>query len=73
MLRVKSLDRKADMRRKIQLGGLVIKAQLENESTNVLFGLLLDAKEKLEELDCEKIRQHWRIKGDLAFSSEKEI
>ena len=39
--------RKTDIRRKIQLGGLVVKADLADEPAALLLGLLLEAKEKL--------------------------
>lgn len=65
------MDRKADAHRKIKLGGLIIKAALESEPTNVLLGLLLEAKEKLQQENSEKIRRHWRIRGDLAFTENQ--
>lgn len=55
--------RKADTRRKIQLGGLIVKAGLEEESSSVLLGLLFDAKNKMS---IEKDR--WRELGDIEFS-----
>lgn len=66
------MDRKADAHRKIKLGGLIIKAELEAESTNILLGILLEAKEKLQQEQGEKVRQHWKIKGDLALTQETE-
>lgn len=63
--RMKDLDRKQDTRRKIQLGGLVKKSGLENETTAVLYGLLLEAKEKLESETGEQTRSEWRLLGDL--------
>ena len=41
------IDRKADARRKIQLGGLIMKAGLDEEPAAVLLGLLLEAAETL--------------------------
>ena len=70
--RMRNLERKEDTRRKIQLGGLVKKAGLENESTAVLYGLLLDAVEKLQTEAAEKFRSEWKIKGELAFTREKQ-
>jgi len=69
--RLKTLERKLETRRKIQLGGLIKKAGLDNESTAVLYGLLLDAQEKLQNLG-DDVRDDWRIKGDLAFTAEKD-
>lgn len=54
--------RKADTRRKIQLGGLVVKAGLGEESSSVLLGLLCDAKHKIL---AEK--EKWRQLGDNEF------
>ena len=70
--RMKILERKQDTRRKIQLGGLVKKAGLDNESTAVLFGLLLEAVESLQGGDAESIKSRWRLKGDIAFTMTNE-
>ena len=59
--------RKADVRRKIQLGGLVVKADLADESTTLLLGLLLEAKEKLDSAQNEQYREAWSKRGDEAF------
>ena len=69
--RMKNQERKEDTRRKIQLGGLVKKAGLENESTAVLFGLLLEAAEKLQATNSDHVRTGWKIKGDLVFTNEQ--
>ncbi|NNM59277.1 MAG: conjugal transfer protein TraD [Legionellales bacterium] len=69
---MKIQERKEDTRRKIQLGGLVKKAGLENESTAILYGMLLEAAENLSSNDAEKIRTRWKIKGDLAFTREQK-
>jgi len=71
-MRMKNLERKQDTRRKIQLGGLVKKAGLDNESTAVLLGLLLESKEKLEEEGADKIKRNWQIKGDIALTLEHD-
>ena len=65
--------RKADTRRKIQLGGLVIKAGLADEESNVLLGLLLEAKSKLaDDALGEQQRQRWAHAGGAAFRMEQE-
>jgi hypothetical protein len=69
--RMKNLERKQDTRRKIQLGGLIKKAGLDGETTAVLYGLLLEAQEKLQSNQSDDIRDDWRIKGDLALTNEK--
>jgi hypothetical protein len=66
-MNMQRLNRKQDTRRKIQLGGLIKKAGLENESTAVLYGLLLEAKENL----CSK-KGEWQLKGDIAFTREQK-
>ena len=62
------LERKAQTRRKIQLGGLIIKAGLSEEATAVLYGLLLEAAEKLQSEDAIIKREQWRLMGDLGFT-----
>lgn len=69
--RVKTTDRKQDTRRKIQMGGLVKKAGLDSETTAVLFGMLLDCKEKLSSDESSQFKNHWQVKGDLALMEEK--
>jgi hypothetical protein len=71
--RMKTLERKQDTRRKIQLGGLIKKAALDEETTAVLYGLLLEAQEKLQTTEANNIRQDWRIRGDLALTAEKKL
>jgi hypothetical protein len=71
MQRLKSTERKQETRQKIQWGGLVKKAELESESTAVLYGLLLEAHEKLSGPEADKIRQAYRIKGDIALTEEQ--
>lgn len=70
---MKTLERKQDTRRKIQLGGLVKKAGLSEESTAVLLGLLLDAAEILQSESAQSRRDHWRIKGDLELTARLQI
>lgn len=66
--RMKTIERKQDTRRKIQLGGLIKKAGLDGETTAVLFGLLLEAQEKLQTKKADKVRLEWRIKGDIGLT-----
>lgn len=67
-------DRKTQTRRKIQLGGLITKAGLAEESTAVLYGLLLEATEKLQSEDALAVREQWRMLGDIAFTKmEKSL
>ena len=66
--RMKTLERKLDTRRKIQLGGLVKKAGLDDIPTATLLGLLLEAAELLDSEESEAIKNRWRLKGDIALT-----
>ena len=61
--RIKTIERKQDTRLKIQLGELVKKAGLDQEDRVVIFGLLLEAVEKLEGNQAEQQRQAWKNRG----------
>jgi hypothetical protein len=63
-------ERKLDTRRKIQFGGLVIKAGLDNEDLAVVLGVLTAAARVLKGPNGEQSRQGWRELGDKAFSGE---
>ena len=67
--RMKNIERKQDTRRKIQLGGLIKKVGLDNESTAVLLGMLLESYEELNSLNGEDARQRWLLKGQLELLS----
>ena len=57
--------RKAETRRKIELGGLVVKAQMDQYSKAIILGALLDA---LENLKRDKTYQTvYRSKGEAEF------
>jgi hypothetical protein len=64
-------ERKKDTREKIQLGGLIKKVALHEQPPAVLLGLLLEAKEKLESNIGDKIREGYRLKGDIVFTRER--
>lgn len=57
--------RKADTRRKIQLGGLIVKAGLSEESSSVILGFLHEAK-----INLDAQRKHWQLLGDAIFQNE---
>ena len=67
MQRVADAERRRDTRRKIQLGGLVIKAGLEGEDAAVILGLLAAAKRVLSGKHAADARQRWKDLGDQAF------
>ncbi|MFJ6327497.1 MULTISPECIES: conjugal transfer protein TraD [unclassified Rhizobium] len=57
MARTATTDaRKKDAREKIELGGLIVKAGLRYEKRALLFGALLELKEKLMDGDSERVR-----------------
>lgn len=62
------MERKQDTRRKIQLGGLIKKAGLNDLPTAVILGLLLEAAEQLETEQAQETLKRWRLKGDIALS-----
>jgi hypothetical protein len=61
--------RKADTRRKIQLGGLVIKAGLAAEDLAVLLGMLASGAKVLKGSDAADSRRRWKEIGDRLFGS----
>jgi hypothetical protein len=68
MQRVVDVDRRLDTRRKIQLGGLVIKAGLADEEPAVILGLLTAAKRALNSQNAAESRYRWKEIGDKAFN-----
>lgn len=73
-LRILTLEkekaRKADVHRKIKMGGLVVKSGLDTLSTAELLGLLLEAKTRIEqESTCTS---HWQTLGDKAMLEDTE-
>lgn len=64
------MDRKSDARKKIQLGGLFIKAGLENmhpKEAYILYGMLLDCKRALNKKP--ELKERW---GNLGQELLKE-
>lgn len=57
--------RKQDTRRKIELGGLVIKSELSQYNKDVILGALIDAVNQL--LDNPDLKRLWQLKGQQAF------
>ena len=63
--------RKQDAHRKIQMGGLVVKAKLDylhDKDKAILLGILVDAKAKLEGEDGDWFYSYYRRKGHEAFN-----
>jgi hypothetical protein len=62
-------ERKADTRRKIQLGGLVVKAGLSAEDTAVVLGMLASGARVLKGPSAADSRRRWKEIGDRLFGS----
>lgn len=60
--------RKADTRHKIQLGGLIVKAGMDSESSALLLGLLVSAREAINGPNGAAIREKWQTVGDKFFA-----
>jgi hypothetical protein len=63
------MDRKEDTRKKIQLGGLFIKAGLDHmhpQDAYILYGMLLDCKRALE--IKPEVRKRWEKMGQELLS-----
>ena len=62
-------DRKADTRMKINLGGLIMKADMHSLNRAVLLGALLDAKHRMA---TPSEAQRLQSIGDAAFADDKK-
>jgi hypothetical protein len=62
-------ERKTDTRRKIQLGGLIVKAGLASEDPAVLLGMLTAGAKVLNAPNATDSRRRWKELGDGAFGS----
>jgi conjugative transfer protein TraD len=60
-------ERKLDTRRKIQFGGLVIKAGLGAEDLAVILGMLMVAARVLSGQNAAEARRRWKEIGERAF------
>lgn len=67
-MRIHEDEKKAKDRIKYNLGGLVIKAGIDNLNNNELLGAFLDIKERMQE---ESNVKKWRDKGAIAFEKDK--
>ena len=63
--------RKVDTRKKIELGGLVVKSKMADYSKVVILGALISAYEQLEQE--EGTFELFKHKGTSAFMEHKEI
>ena len=73
MQNISHIDRRQDARKKIQLGGLFVKAELDNfhpDNADVLYGILLDAKLRLQQ--SPNLVSHFKPLGkDIWIKKEK--
>lgn len=65
------MERKTDTRQKIQLGGLVVKAGLGGEASNVLLGMLVEAARALNGPKGPSLRARFEVAGKAAFEGER--
>ena len=65
--KLKTLERKQRTRRLIELGGLIVKAELEELNNNTLLGALLSLKHNLTR--NEAILSEWTEQGAKAFEA----
>lgn len=70
LARERSTVRKLDTRRKIELGGLVIKAGLEQEDRATVLGVLMEAAERLKAPDAETMRAGWKQVGSALLTRD---
>lgn len=65
--KLKTLERKQRTRRLIELGGLIVKAELEALNNNTLLGALLSLKHHMT--NTETIVSEWTEQGAIAFEA----
>jgi hypothetical protein len=65
--KLKTLERKQRTRRLIELGGLIVKAELEELNNNTLLGALLSLKQDM--MRNEAILSEWTEQGAIAFEA----
>jgi hypothetical protein len=68
----RAMERKWDTRRKIQLGGLIVKAGLAEEPRDILLGLLLEAAKALRGPKGPELRDRFARVGTEAFVEGQE-
>lgn len=59
--------RKQDTRRKIELGGLVVKAGMASEESAVILGALALARQAMQGTSNDSMRARLRAAGDALF------
>ena len=65
------MERAADTRHKIQLGGLVIKAGLDDLASNEMLGALLEIKDMIEGPDSDRNLRRFMRRGRAVFEEDE--
>jgi len=68
--RLKLKEQKMRTRHLIEIGGLIVKAGLDQLPINTLYGALISLNDELKSND--NIRSAWNSKGNAAFNKEKQ-
>lgn len=68
--RLKLKEQKMRTRNLIEMGGLIVKAGLDQLPMNTLYGALISLNDELKSND--NIRSAWNSKGNAAFNKEKQ-
>lgn len=68
--KLKLKERKMRTRHLIEMGGLIVKSELDHLPTNTLYGSLLSLKESLTKQS--DIRDQWTKTGKTAFDQEQQ-
>jgi hypothetical protein len=69
--KLKTLERKQRTRRLIELGGLMVKAELDELNNNTLLGALLSLKSSIEK--NETVIHEWTEQGAKAFEALSQL
>lgn len=64
-------DRKLDTRNKIELGGLIIKAGLNQYPKSIILGILIEAKNAIA--INNQLLDQYQVTGDLEFSNHTKL
>lgn len=72
LAQVRMNARREDTRRKIELGGLVVKAGLDQESSAVILGALRLATKALSGSSADTNRARFEVAGDAAFKENDD-
>tara|TARA_R110002096_G_scaffold201190_2_gene385511 strand:+ start:2840 stop:3079 length:240 start_codon:yes stop_codon:yes gene_type:complete len=66
------MERAADTRHKIQLGGLVIKAGLDDLASNELLGALLEIRDIIDSPDADQNLRRFMRRGRSVFEEDEK-